>query len=86
MLSSRTAAALVAISLSMPAGVARAQTPTPLPQFDRVLLLETTAETSANASIGARIGHRCPRRDRVQQPCAPVRLRSAVNLRVKGGG
>ncbi len=52
MLSSRTAAALVAISLSMPAGVARAQTPTPLPQFDRVLLLETTAETSANASIG----------------------------------
>jgi len=50
MLSSRTAAALVAIALSAPVGVSLAQAP--LPQFDRVLLLETTSETSANASIG----------------------------------
>lgn len=50
MLSSRTAAALVAISLSSPVGVSHAQAH--LPQFDRVLLLETTSETSANASIG----------------------------------
>lgn len=50
MLSSRTAAALVAISLSSPVGISHAQAP--LPRFDRVLLLETTSETSANASIG----------------------------------
>ena len=33
-----------------------------------------------DAGIGARIGHRCPRRDRVQQPCAPVRGQSGVRV------
>lgn len=50
MSSSRTTAALVAMSLSLAVRVAQAQPA--LPRFDRVLLLETTSETSANASIG----------------------------------
>ena len=50
MSSSRTTAALVAMSLSLAVGAAQAQPA--LPTFDRVLLLETTSETSANASIG----------------------------------
>ena len=33
-----------------------------------------------DASIGARIGHRCPRRDHVQRPCAPVRGQSGVRV------
>ena len=33
-----------------------------------------------DASIGARIGHWCPRRDHVQQPCAPVRGQSGVRV------
>lgn len=45
---SRSVAALLALSL--PIHAANAQLA--LPQFDRVLLLETSAETSANASIG----------------------------------
>jgi hypothetical protein len=50
MSSSHTTAALVAMSMSLAVPSAQAQ-PT-LPTFDRVLLLETTSETSANASIG----------------------------------
>lgn len=42
--------AVVLLALASPLVESRAQAP--LPQFDRVLLLETTAETSANASIG----------------------------------
>ncbi len=42
--------AVVLLALASPLAEAHAQAP--LPQFDRVLLLETTAETSANASIG----------------------------------
>lgn len=44
----RTATTLLA--LTWPFAAARAQAP--LPRFERVLLLETTAERSANASIG----------------------------------
>jgi hypothetical protein len=50
MSSSRTTAALVAMSMSLAVRAAQAQPA--LPTFDRVLLLETTSETSANASIG----------------------------------
>ena len=50
MSSSRTTAALVAMSLSL--AVPSAQAQPALPTFDRVLLLETSSETSANASIG----------------------------------
>ncbi len=35
-----------------------------------------------DAGIGARNGHRCPRRDHVQQPCAPVSGQSGVRVTV----
>ena len=40
----------------------------------------TVVRRPRDAGIGARIGHRRPRRDQVQPPCAPVRGQSGVRV------
>lgn len=52
MRTSRLAVVLLALALPLAESPAQSSLPSQLPTFDRVLLLETTSETSANASIG----------------------------------